>query len=214
MTFRPRPAKNSLLSSLGHARLVFVVLAILLTGCTSRTNQLEIRSFRSSPDPSDLFERFDEACFSHDALGNLDLVFRSVRPSRQDPSQLIRQVVHVSTFWKPIPGTTFVESTQCNATFCYMIGTGPVCISYDGAGFVTFKLKWFKRRLSGKIESGELAPLRRVGKPKDLLGQARITGKFLARRDKTKVLRILGELRRELGPMPSYTRPQDQRGPR
>lgn len=191
-----------------------LLLGAGLAGCSQQTNQLRIQAFRSDSEPEELFERFDDAYFSNDALGNLDLVFRSVRPSRQEPSQLIRQVVHVHAFWKPIPGRTFVESTQCNATFCYMIGTGPVCISYEGAGFITFNLDWSKRKLTGRIESGELAPLRRVGKPRDLLGQAHITGRFTARKDKAKVLKIVGELRRELGPMPDYTRPPADRPPR
>jgi hypothetical protein len=198
-----------------HLRAALAVLLVIgLTGCSRETNQLRIKSFQSQGLPETLSETFDEAVFSHDAHGNLDLVFRSIRPSRQDPSQTIRQVVHFRAFWKPIPGRTFVESTQCNATVCYMIGTGPVCISYDGAGFMTFAFGWFKRSLKGKIESGELAPLRRVGKPKDLLGRAQITGKFRARRDKVQVLKILGELRRELGPMPSYTRDPEQARPR
>ena len=113
-----------------------------------------------------------------------------------------------------MPGRTFVESTQCNATLCYVIGTGPVAISYEGAGFVTFSLNGFKRTMTGKIESGQLSPLRRIGQAKDLLGQAQITGQFRAKQDKNRVLALLGELRREIGPAPPYTRPPDQRGPR
>ncbi len=190
------------------------MVALALAGCSRHVTELRIRSFHPDSDPTDLFEQFDEAYFSHDARGSTDVVFRSVRPSRQDPTQIIRQTVHVNAFWKPIPGHTFVESTQCNATICYVIGTGPLSISYEGAGFATFKLDWLKRGLTGHIESGELMPLRRVGKAKDLLGQAQITGKFYARRDKARVLAIQGELRRELGPMPDYVRPPDQRGPR
>jgi len=190
------------------------VLLVLLAGCSSRTTKLQIRSFDADGQTTDLFERFEEACFSHDARGSLDLVFRSVKPSAVDPSQVIRQIVHINAFWQPIPGRTFVEPTQCNATICYMIGTGPVSISYEGGGFITFKMDWLKRYLTGQIESGELAPLRRVGRPKDLLGQAQISGEFRAKRDKSRVLAILSGLRRELGPMPRYTRPPDREGPR
>ncbi len=186
----------------------------LASGCTRHKTELRIRSFKPDQPPSELYEQFDEAYYSLDARGSLDLILRSVRPSKQDPSQLIRQVVHVNAFWKPIPGRTFVESTQCNATFCYVIGTGPVSISYEGAGFLTFKEEWFGSRIRGKIESGELAPLRRSGRPKDLLGQAQIQGTFRAKRDKAHVLAMLGELRRELGPPPTYNRPFEDRGPR
>ncbi len=191
-----------------------MVLIVVLAGCSNRTTELRIRSFRSDGTSTDLFERFDESYFSHDARGSLDLVLRSVRASRQDPTQVIRQIVHINAFWKPVPGRTFVESTQCNATICYLIGTGPVVISYEGAGFITFKLDWFKRKLTGQLESGELAPLRRVGRPRDLLGQAQITGRFAASRNKTRVLALLGGLRRELGPMPTYTPPKERRTPR
>ncbi|MBN1342707.1 MAG: hypothetical protein JXQ73_08515 [Phycisphaerae bacterium] len=189
-------------------------LLCLSVGCAKQKRELRIRSFRDNAEPTELFERFDEAYYSHDARNSLDLVLRSVRSSKQDPTQVIRQVVHVNAFWKPVPGHTFVESTQCNATIVYMIGTGPVSISYEGAGFITFKRDWLTKKLTGHIESGELAPLRRVGRPKDLLGQAQITGEFVARPDKTRVFALLGELRRELGPQPEYTRPPDDRGPR
>jgi len=183
-------------------------------GCARPVTELRIQSFGSGEGPVDLYERFDEAYYSRDARGSLDLVLRSIRPSRQDPSQIIRQTLHVNAFWTPMPGRTFVESTQCNATLCYVIGTGPVAISYEGAGFVTFSLNGFKRTMTGKIESGQLSPLRRIGQAKDLLGQAQITGQFRAKQDKNRVLALLGELRREIGPAPPYTRPPDQRGPR
>jgi hypothetical protein len=189
-------------------------LAVVLSGCAKPVTELRIRSFGSSDEPTDLFERFEEAYYSRDARGSTDLLLRSVRPSRQDPSQIIRQTIHINAFWTPVPGRTFVESTQCNATICYVIGTGPVSISYEGAGFVTFSLDWRKRNLIGKIESGQLAPLRKVGQAKDLLGQAQITGQFSARQDKNRVVAMLGDLRRELGPAPPYTRTPDQRGPR
>ncbi len=187
---------------------------LLLGGCRGPITELRVRSFGPDSGPTDLFEQFDEGVFSRDARGNLDLVFHSVRPSRQDPSQVIRQTRHVNAFWVPMPGRTFVESTQCNATICYMIGTGPVSISYEGAGFVTFSINRFTGAMTGRIESGQLAPVRRVGQVKDLLGQAQISGQFRAREDKNRVLALLGELRRELGPMPPYIRPPDQRGPR
>ena len=190
------------------------MLVLTLAGCKRPVTELRIESFRPEGGSTQLFERFDEAHFSHDSRGSLDLVFRSVRASKQDPTQVIRQTVHLNAFWKPVPGRTFVEATQCNATICYVIGTGPVSISYEGAGFATFKLDWLGRTLTGRIESGQLSPLRRVGRPRDLLGQAQITGQFRARRDKSRVFAILGELRRELGPMPPYTRPPDRRGPR
>jgi len=208
-----RPTRlNSFLSPIGRTIGLWVI-ASALTGCARPTTELRIRSYLTES-PSDLFERFDEAFYSHDARGSLDLVLRSVRPSKQDPSQIIRQTLHVNAFWTPQPGRTFVEATQCNATVRYVLGTGPVSISYEGAGFVTFTLDWTKKDMVGKIESGQLAPLRKVGEAKDLLGQAQITGQFRARRDKNRVIAILGELRRELGPPPPYTRPPDERGPR
>jgi len=185
-----------------------------LAGCQKSITELRIKSFGSGGEPSDLFERFDEAWFGQDAHGNIDLVVRSLRPCGLDPSQIIRLTLHVNTFWNPVPGRTFVESTQCNATIRYVIATGPVSISYEGAGFTTFSMDWFKRTMTGKIESGQLAPLRKVGQPKDLLGQAQVMGTFRAKRDKNRVTALLGELRRELGPLPAYVRPPDERGPR
>ena len=46
-------------------------------------------------------------------------VLRSRRPAQSDPAQTVEQLIHLKLFWKPIPGTTFAESSQTDALMTY-----------------------------------------------------------------------------------------------
>lgn len=110
------------------------------------------------------------------------------------------QAIEISVFWKPRPGTTFAESTQTNANIVYCLITGRDCITYEGAGFVSFTESRDGQSVSGLVESAALYPARTVNAPNDLFGPCRFSGTFVAKKDPAAVVARQLRLRKRLGP--------------
>jgi hypothetical protein len=163
--------------------------------------------------PKPLAERFDEALCSTDSRGEWDIVLHSLHPAQRDPRQSIEQILHLSLFWKPVPGTTYVESSQTNALMTYALLSGPTAISYEGAGFV-YLTQDRSGGISGRIESGTLSPTRRVGEPNDLLGTCKLTGEFKGRIDRSRVSELTSLLGQRLGPPRGPAIPDSKASPR
>lgn len=175
---------------------------VVIGGCAESVTQLHIESHKPPAPPSFLSQKFPQAWFSWDARGNMDLVFESEQPSEVDPDGQLLQVFWARMFWKPVPGTTFVERTQTNANFGYAILDLDRDVCYEGAGFVYMSLDPGRSNMSGSIESGTLARMRSGDGSSDLLGQCLVSGEFTARRNDAKVVEILTLLRQRLGPPP------------
>lgn len=173
-----------------------------LGGCSDSVTQLRIESHKPPDAPSFLSQKFPQAWFSWDARGNIDLVFESAQPSEVDSEGQLLQVFWARMFWKPVPGTTYVERTQTNANFGYAILDMDRAVSYEGAGFVYMSLNMDRNRMTGSIESGTLARMRSGDATSDLLGQCLVSGEFTARRNDAKVVELLTQLRQRLGPPP------------
>lgn len=174
-------------------------------GCTDSVTQLRIESHKPPAPPTLLAQKFPSAWFSWDARGNMDLIFESSQPSEVDAEGRMLQIFWARMFWKPVPGTTFVERTQINANFGYAILDMDRTVSYEGAGFVYMTLDQSQKRMSGSIESGTLARMRGGDAGSDVLGQCLVSGEFTARRDDAKVVELLTHLRQRLGPPPKPT---------
>ena len=114
------------------------------------------------------------------------------------------QLLQVEVFWRPRPGTTYAESTQTNANIVYCLISGRDCITYEGAGFVSFSESRDGETLTGMIESAALYPARMVNAPADLFGPCRLSGTFLARKDRAAVVQRQLRMQKKLGaPGPS-----------
>jgi hypothetical protein len=109
------------------------------------------------------------------------------------------QLLKIELLWKPIPGKTYAESSQTNATIIYCLVNGDNAISYEGAGFVFFKLSRDGKELEGRIESASLRPTRFQRDPVDLFGPCRISGDFTATEGAREVATVRQRLRRLLG---------------
>jgi hypothetical protein len=190
------------------ARGAAVLLILAAAGCRPPVTKLRVESHRPGEPPRELVETFDTCAFYWNNRGDLDLVLRRRQPSAVEADAEMVQVFWAHVLWKPVPGTTYAERTQTNATFVYALLDADRAISYEGAGFLYLTLDRSERTLTGAVESGTLAPVRRSGDAVDLLGQCLISGEFEARRDARTVVATLEELRRRLGPPPRY-QPQE-----
>jgi len=167
---------------------------LLLPACGAKTTSLRIVDHRADGRDVWYHETFDECWFAADAEGNIDLVLRRERPVPDDPSQSILQVVHLRSFWKPIPGTTVAQDQQINASVRYLMLSGRVGASFEGAGSVFFRAKRDRERLEGEIELAQLLPRTRLNGGRMLFDRAEVSGEFVARRDPRRVVRMINEL--------------------
>lgn len=197
---------------------------VVFTGCRQIETRFDVLSFKNPTSPELFTERFGTGACSQDARKNWDLVFEipssevellrpaggpqaaassmPVESQGQMRAEKIRmsQYVHIHVFWRPVPGTTYAESTQTNASIIYCLMTGTDAISYEGAGFVYFTESMDGKTLSGQIESSALVPARTAGQPADLFGPSQLKGCFVASKDRKRVVSVLQNLRRTLGP--------------
>jgi hypothetical protein len=189
-------------------------LALLAGACTTPTNHVTVESLRRAERPELFVEQFSEGYYRTDEHGRWDIVLRSTRPMGTDARQTVEQVLHLRLFWKPVPGTTFVESSQTNAIITYALLSGPTAISYEGAGFVYLSNPGGRPPLTGRIESASLSPTRRTGEPADLFGPCRLTGELAARNNGARVTEILTDISQRLGPRLNTVVPEGQTDPR
>lgn len=125
------------------------------------------------------------------------------------------QLLHIQLLWHALPGKSYAESTQTNAAITYCLVNGDNAISYEGAGFVFFKLSRDGKKISGRIESASLRPTRFGRDPIDLFGPCRITGEFHATVGHREVASVRQRLRRLLGkPAAAGQLSKDRRGDR
>lgn len=202
-----------------------IVVLFATVGCRSVETRFEITAFGSSDSPEVFTEnRFGPGAFSKDTRNDYHIAFevpaewvpfdavgpdrptsRSVGDSPSDEAGgpagvFMSQIILIRFIWRPRPGTTYAESTQTNATISYCLVRGDNAISYEGAGFVYFKLSRDGRTMTGRIESATLAPSRFAREPMDLFGPCRLKGTFTASRDKRRIVSAQQTIRRLFGP--------------
>jgi hypothetical protein len=175
--------------------LLCIAVTLGSAGCHPRTTHIRIEDFSHPDGPRSLFQDFDDAYYKLDAAGDLDLLLRRHSPSEAIPTEHITQTILVRTYWRPIPGTTHVESSMINAKITYVIQSGRAMRVYEGNGFVSFSEHRKDRSLSGRIESGHLRPTGEIGDPPHPFGRARIEGVFRALNDPRRATRILTDVK-------------------
>lgn len=205
---------NPLLKWMSIASLL---LAVCFIGCRKAETRFDILSFKDQPNSQVFTESFESGYFYVGADKNWTLAFE-ITPTYVDPYELsdddseenkdpehpsvplrMSQTLLVEVFWRAQPGRTFSESSQTNANILYCLTAGRESISYEGAGFVSFKLSRDGKSLTGRIESSSLTPVRVVGAPIDLFGTCRLTGTFEARKDRSRTVALQQALRKRLG---------------
>ncbi len=177
-----------------------LAVAPTIVGCAERVSRMAITDYREPGLAARYQETFDEAYYDIDALGNVDVVLVRGSVLANDNSDRPIQVVHIRSFWRPIPGRTVTHRTQINGTVTYYITSGSVGATFEGAGSVFFKRNKRLDTLSGSLDLARLKPVRRLTQDGAIFRSADITGEFHAVRDRRRLVRIIHEMDRRFAP--------------
>lgn len=179
--------------------LRFLVVPVLLMqpalgGCARVQNEIELVDFGARGRREVTRLSFDDAFYSIDDMGQLNLIMQR-RPSNEaDPRE---HTVHVRTVWRSLPGKTTAHPRQINGTisYCVWIGTQGVC--YEGAGSVFFSERSGGDELSGRIDLVRLRPTRRSAAADIPFAAAELSGTFRATNDRRTAVRLVNDLKRQ-----------------
>jgi hypothetical protein len=143
--------------------------------------------------PETLEQNFRKGYFTSNAFGEYEILLKSSEPIDRGSDKIMTQALYAKTLWKPIPGKTYAESSQINATIVYVVRiadqpdaavvsqTGETTLRYEGTGFICFKTDRSGNVLTGTIEQALLKPIHL--KENYRLGTFELNGAFQARRD-------------------------------
>lgn len=179
-----------------------LALLIPLIGCAVRTSTFEIIDYRGDGGAERYHQSFDEAYYAVDGQGMVSIVLQREAASQSNPGGSVRQVIHLRSVWRCIPGETVSHRTQINGTVSYHLVTGQVGATFEGAGSLFFSEDQEKRTLTGSLELATLKPTRRLAASHDLFRKAELKGQFHATYDPRRVRRILNDMNRLFGRTP------------
>ena len=188
-------------------RVVSIAVAACVVGCSTPVSMLEIVDHRAPGMTRRYREQFEESYYSFDQRGNVEIVLRRSSSGRTNPSDIIRQTVHIRSLWQSIPGQTVAHRTQINATVVYTITSGHISQTFEGAGSVFYTLHRWTGELTGALELATLRPTSRTSAPSSLFKQAELAGTFRATHDPRRVLRIVNEMTRRAAQTTTASRP-------
>lgn len=207
--------------------MLCLAVMMAVAGCGRTETRFDIYSTSDRDHPERFTEFFEPGAFSVSSLSNWRIVFdmpevliqvEDAAPANSPEGDaaaepIVRtvpmaQYVKIEMFWRPLPGSTYAESSQINASIVYCLVTAADTISYEGAGFVFFKRSRDGKTITGRIESATLVPVRRVGSPRDIFGPCRLEATFTAKDDAAHVASIMRTLQKLLGrPAPAGSVP-------
>lgn len=176
--------------------LLFVAttLPMFVLGCTRPTGSLELTSYKDPYFPETYEVELDECAYYAGPGGDYHIVGRATHIPEDNPGGEITQLLHVHLFWQPRPGKTFDNPSSVDATIRYAILTEQGAAIYCGTAFVYPKKHRTGDDITVKIESARLRLESQDGEPPELIGTARLRGKFVADNDPSLTV----DLRREL----------------
>ncbi len=181
--------------------------AVWLVGCNRpKTTEFDVVDYRHNGEVSRYRETFSEGYYGIDGAGNMDLVLLREKYDVEDPVANIKQVIHIRTFWRSIPGVTVAHRTQINGRVTYFIQSGELGQTFEGAGSVFFYPDRRGDGMSGTLDLARLKPVRRLAASADLFERVDLSGTFVATRDPKRVQQIVHEMNRRFGPRPRYQR--------
>jgi len=186
---------------------VCAMLILATTGCEPRSTRFQVVDYGPTGEQGRFFEEFDECCYARHPNGTVDVVARRRGRLMGQEEEPTTQVIHLHCIWRPVPGSTAVESTQVNATISYWI-LGPLGgVALEGGGFVFSQENHSRDTLTGNVESSALRPVRRIGQGPSLFDRVELTGKFRAVHDRRRTIRLINEMKTQFGPLPRYEAP-------
>jgi hypothetical protein len=154
--------------------LLLAMVMLCSAGCQSFNkfnNTMTLVNYAKSDSPETLQQNFKEGFFSSNAFGEYEVLLKSDEPISQGGEKVMTQTIYATTLWKPIPGTTYAESSQINATIVYVVRIadkpdaevvnqgGETTLRYEGTGFLSFQTDPNENEMTGTIERAVLKPM-------------------------------------------------------
>lgn len=176
----------------------FLVLALLLAlppaGCARFGIGGGPPRFVSSDNPVRLEPDLPTRVFVPRGDNTADIVLTNLDPSDFGPgadlTNLSGQLVSISLFLRPKPGSTPIEETASNATVRFAVyAKGEIGI-YAGAGFLLPRAGVEGDRLGGQLDGATLRLVSATPGFNDLIGRGELTMSFRARRDAQAVAEL------------------------
>ena len=167
-----------------HTYIVGALLAGLLAaaGCHRSGSKADFVSLKDPYFPEHYDVNFDRCVYRTDPGGDLRVVACREEPAAEPDTPAVTQYLFVQVYWSPHPGKTPADTTGSNALLRYVVARGDGVAVYAGTGFAYPKggegkplqldVEWARLRL--ETVSGEVP---------DLLGDARLTARLMARED-------------------------------
>ena len=174
----------------------FLALAII-AGCQQNYNRMTLVNYADPEKPETLTQNFTQGDFADATGGGYEILLASREPIGLSGGKVLRQAVYVTTLWTPIPGKTYAELSQINATIIYLVEfedqpggvvisrAGPRTLCWKGSGFVSFYPDRTGEGLTGAIEEALLEPTHK--KAGYRLGAFQLSGNFKATRNRAAV---------------------------
>jgi hypothetical protein len=167
---------------------------LFLLGCTRPSAFLEITSYKDAYFPETYVVTLADCAYYVDSGGDYHVVGRAVRTPEEPGGGTIEQLLHVHLFWKPWPGKTFDDPSSVDAILRYAIVTDAGVALYSGTGFVYPRKRWMSEDVIARIEEARLRLDSQTGDSPELLGDARLAGTLVAKRNRSLAV----DLRRRL----------------
>jgi len=177
--------------------LLLAMVILCSSGCQQYNNTMKLVNYARSESPETLQQNFKDGYFSSNAFGEYEILLISDEPISQDGEKVMTQAIYATTLWKPIPGTTYAESSQINATIVYVVRIADkpdanivsqseeALLRYEGTGFLSFQTDPNENQMTGSIERAVLKPVHK--RENYRLGTFELEGSFKAVKDAGKV---------------------------
>lgn len=166
--------------------------ALVFGGCQKPSATLTFVSYADPYFPERSTLTFRECTYRIDPGGDIHVVARRDTTEGED-HLAVREFLHVQVYWRPHPGKTPADPTMADALIRYAIATREGTAFYTGTGFVFPRTKP-GRTLEIALESGRLRLVSTAGTLRDVLGETRVSGSLIARRDPGTTARFTHEL--------------------
>jgi hypothetical protein len=157
--------------------VTLAALAGLHSGCAP--SNMKFVSYKDPYFPETYDVAFKDCAYWIDVSGDVHAVGRA---TQETDGGKFTQYLDVRLFWRPVPGKTFTNSTATDATLRYVVAGEKGSATYVGTGFA------FPKQKSGgvlevAIESGYLRLDSHSGEGPEMLGDTRLKGVLVARKD-------------------------------
>jgi len=160
-------------------------------GCRGPVSNLQLTSFKDPYFPEKEEVRLVGCAYRIDAGRDIVVAGRS-EPRDLEGLGPVTEYLQVRVFWKPHPGRTYADSSQCDALLRYIVASSAGTAVYTGTAFA-----YPAQKLGGldiTLETARLQLESTSGEMTDLFGESRLSGTLVAESKPTNEAAVTREM--------------------